>query len=74
MGMGEQRKDHVNLEEGDADVEVLVGPPGGPPVHQLLEWHRMKDFVKDLKCILLRFLGMEAQHLDERLKVRVPKR
>ena len=73
MGVREQGKDHGDLEERDADVEVLAGPPGGPSVHQMLKWHRMKDLVKDSKCIFLRFIRMEAQHLDERLKMRVSK-
>ncbi len=74
MGVREQGKDHGDLEERDADVKVLAGPPGGPSVHKVLKWHRVKDLVENSKCIFLRFFGMEAQHLDERLKVRVPKR
>ena len=33
----------------------------------------MKDFVKNLKSIFLRFFRMQAQHLDERLKMRISK-
>ncbi len=33
----------------------------------------MKDLVKNSKCFFLRFFRMEAQHLDERLKMRISK-
>ena len=74
MGVGEQRKDHGNLEGGDVDAEVLAGPPGGSSVYKVFKGSGIQDFVKDFKCFLLGFLRVKAQDLGERFEVRVPQR
>ena len=74
MGAGEKGEDHVDLDEGDACVEVFAGPPGSPPVDKQSEGGGVHNAVKDLECFLLRFFGMEAQYPGERLKVPISER
>ena len=74
MGTGEKGEDHVNLNDGDACVEVFAGPSGGPSVDKQPEGGGVHNAKKDLECFLLRLFGMEAQYPGERLKVPIPER
>ena len=58
MGTGEKGEDHVNLDDGDACVEVFAGPPGRPFVDKQPEGGGVNNAMKDLECFFLRFFGM----------------